>query len=138
MFEMRFFPFENKMLLQDWPTLPHELFIGSEIVQRINHYIYNRTLVSTDGTLFGEISTWIQKAGLVFANLRVSSSAVPSVLLCGCETWALRVEVFDRRCLGSVARVFCDHRVGNAQLKNRVLGRGGKSTDELVNFHQLR
>lgn len=74
------------MLLYDWSTLPLELIIGSEIVQRINHYTYHGSLVSTDGTLSEEISTWIQKAGLALANLRVYSSAVRSILLCGCET----------------------------------------------------
>ncbi|VDP60540.1 unnamed protein product [Schistosoma curassoni] len=75
---------------------------------------------------------------------RVYSDPVRSVLLYGCEIWPVRVEdirrllVFDHRCLRSVARISSDHRASNAVVRKRVLGKDGKSIDELANLRQLR
>ncbi|TNN06710.1 polyprotein, partial [Schistosoma japonicum] len=74
---------------------------------------------------------------------RVYCAAVRSVLIYGCETWPLRIEdirrlqVFDHRCLRKIARVCWDHRVSNAWVRNRVLGKYGESIDEVVNLHRL-
>ncbi|VDP44585.1 unnamed protein product [Schistosoma curassoni] len=70
--------------------------------------------------------------------------AVRSILHYGSETWPVRVEdipillVFDHRCLQSIARISWDHRVSNAVVRIRVLGKDGKSIDEVVKLHQLR
>ncbi|VDP45618.1 unnamed protein product, partial [Schistosoma curassoni] len=59
-------------------------------------------------------------------------------------TWPVRVEdirrllVFDHRCLRNITRISWDHRVSNAVVRIRVLGKDGKSIDELVKLHQLR
>ncbi|VDO61046.1 unnamed protein product [Schistosoma margrebowiei] len=105
-----------------------------------------------------EISARIQKPQLAFTNLRhlwrrrdirlstkgrVYCAAVRSVLLYGSETWLVRVEdirrllVFDHRCLRNIARISWDHRVSNTVVRKRVLGKDGKSIDEVVKLYQL-
>ncbi|VDO47491.1 unnamed protein product [Schistosoma margrebowiei] len=75
---------------------------------------------------------------------RVYCAAVHSVLLYGSETWPVRVEdirrvlVFDHKCLRNIARISWDHRVSNAVVRKRVLGKDGKTIDEVVKLHQLR
>ncbi|TNN16340.1 Retrovirus-related Pol polyprotein from type-2 retrotransposable element R2DM, partial [Schistosoma japonicum] len=74
---------------------------------------------------------------------RVYRAAVRSVLLYDSETWPLRVEdirrllVFDHRCLRSIARLSWDNRVSNAVVRKRVLGKDGKSIDEVLRLQQL-
>ncbi|VDO62494.1 unnamed protein product [Schistosoma margrebowiei] len=106
-----------------------------------------------------KISERIQKARLAFANLRhlwrrrdirlstkgrVYCAAVRSVLLYGSETWQIRVEdihrllVFDHRCLRSIAHISWVYRVSNAFVRKRVLGKDGKSIDEVLERYQLR
>ncbi|VDO76135.1 unnamed protein product [Schistosoma margrebowiei] len=159
MFGMRFSPSKCKMLLQDWVTSTPELVIGSEVVECVDRFTYLGSLISPCGLVCNEISARIQKARLAFANLRhlwrrrdirlptkgrVYCAAVRSVLLYGCETWPVRVEdirsllVFDHRCLRNIVHISWDHRVSNAVVRKRVLGKDGKSIDEVVKLHQLR
>ncbi|CAH8613849.1 unnamed protein product [Schistosoma guineensis] len=159
MFGMRFSPSKCKMLLQDWVALTPELMIGSEVVERVDRFTYLGSLISPCGLVCDEISARIQKARLAFANLRhlwrrrdirlstkgrVYCAAVRSVLLYGSETWPVRVEdirrllVFDHRCLRNIARRSWDHRVSNEVVRKRVLGKDGKSIDEVMEPHQLR
>ena len=133
--------------------------IGSEVVESVDRFTHLGSLISPCGLVCDEISARIQKARLAFANLRhlwrrrdirlatkgrVYCAAVRSVLLYGSETWPIRVEdirrllVFDHRCLRSIARISWDHRVSNAVVRKRVLGKDGKSIDEVVKLHQLR
>ncbi|VDO54774.1 unnamed protein product [Schistosoma margrebowiei] len=106
-----------------------------------------------------EISARIRKARLAFANLRhlwrrrdirlsikerVYCAAVRSVLIYGSETCPLRVEdtrkllVFDHRCLRNIAGICWDHWVSNSEVRRRVLGKDGKSVDEVMNLHRLK
>ncbi|CAH8549286.1 unnamed protein product [Heterobilharzia americana] len=103
--------------------------------------------------------TQIQKARLTSVNLshlwrrrdirlsikgRVYCTPVRCVLLCGCETWPLKVEdmrklqVFDHRCLRSIGCIPWCHHVSNAEVRSRVLGGRGKSVDEVINLNRLR
>ncbi|VDP00735.1 unnamed protein product [Schistosoma margrebowiei] len=159
MFGMRFSSSKCKMLLQDWVASTPELMIGSEVIERVDRFTYLRSLISPCGLVCDEISARIQKARLALANLRhlwrrrdihrstkacVYCAAVRSVLLYGSETWPVRVEdirrllVFDHRCLRNIARISRDHRVSNAVVRKRVLGKGGKSIDEVVKLDQLK
>ncbi|KAH9581634.1 hypothetical protein MS3_00008710 [Schistosoma haematobium] len=116
-------------------------------------------LISPCSLVFEKVSSRIQKARLDFANLRhlwcrrdirlstkgqVYCAAIRPVLLYGSETWPVRVEnihrllVFDHRCLRNIARISWDHRVSNAFVRKRVLGRDSKSIDEIVKLHQLK
>jgi hypothetical protein len=106
-----------------------------------------------------EITSRIGKARLAFANLqhlwrrrdislsvkgRVYNAAVRPVLLYGSETWPLRTEdlrkllAFDHRCLRSIARVWWEHRISNAEVRRRVFGRNSPAIDELMTLHRLR
>ncbi|VDP01088.1 unnamed protein product [Schistosoma margrebowiei] len=159
MFEMRFSPSKCKMLIQDWVASTPELMTGSEVVECVNRFTYLGSLISPCDLVCDEISAQIQRARLAFANLRylwhrrdirlstkgrVYCAAVRPVLLYGSETWPVRVEdirrllVFDHRCLRSIARISWDHRVSNAAVRKRVLGKDGKSIGGLVKLHQLR
>ncbi|VDP74980.1 unnamed protein product, partial [Schistosoma curassoni] len=74
---------------------------------------------------------------------RVYCAAVRSVLIYGSETSPLRVEdtrkllVFDHKRPRNIAGVCWDHRVSNSEVRRRVLGKDGKSVDEVVNLHRL-
>ncbi|VDO78741.1 unnamed protein product [Schistosoma margrebowiei] len=159
MFGMRFSPSKCKMLLQDWVASTPELMIGSEKIERVDRFTYLGSLISPCGLVCDEISARIQKARPAFTNLhhlwrrrdiclstkgRVYCAAVRSVLLYGSETWPVRVEdirrllVFDHRCLRNIARISWDHRVSNAFVRKRVLGKVGKSIVDVVKLHQLR
>ncbi|KAG5454328.1 hypothetical protein CSKR_109219 [Clonorchis sinensis] len=107
-----------------------------------------------------DISIRIGKARAAFVNLRhlwrrrdislsvkgrVYNAAVRSVLLYGSETWPLRAEdvkrlsVFDHRCLRSIARIWWEHRISNAEVRRMVFGRNNSpSIDELITLHRLR
>ena len=106
-----------------------------------------------------EISKRIAKARLAFVNLRhlwrrrdirlstkgrVYNAVVRAVLLYGCETWPLRSEdvrrlsVFDNRCLRSIARVWWQHHVSNADVCRRVLGTEGRQLHEVIHLSRLR
>ncbi|VDP68878.1 unnamed protein product [Schistosoma mattheei] len=93
--------------------------IGSEVSERVDRSTYLGSLISPCGLVCDEISARIQKARLAFANLR-------------------RLLVFDHRCLQNIARISWNYRVSNAVVKKRVLGKDGKSIDEVVKLHRLR
>lgn len=63
------------------------------------------------------------------------------VLLYGCKTSQLRVVdtrklvVFDHKFLRNVASICWDHRVGNIEVRRRVLNDDGKSAEEVVDLH---
>ncbi|RTG82230.1 uncharacterized protein DC041_0010142 [Schistosoma bovis] len=123
MFGMRFSPSKCKMLLQDWVTSTPELVIGSEVVECVDRFTYLGSFISPCGLVCDEISARIQKAHIRLTTKgHVYCTGVRSVLLYGCETWPERVE---------------DIRT-NAVVRKRILGRDGKSTDEVVKLHQLR
>ncbi|VDP87762.1 unnamed protein product [Schistosoma mattheei] len=82
----------------DWVALTPELMIESEVVERVDRFTCLGSLISPYGLVCDEISVWIQKARLAFANLRhlwlrrdirlptkghVYCAAVRSVLLFG-------------------------------------------------------
>ncbi|VDO65835.1 unnamed protein product [Schistosoma curassoni] len=46
--------------------------------------------------------------------------------------------MLDHRCLRNIAGIYWDHRVSNSDVKRRVLGKDGKSVDEVMNLHRLR
>ncbi|KAG5451975.1 hypothetical protein CSKR_112044 [Clonorchis sinensis] len=59
--------------------------------------------------------------------------------------WPLRAEdvkrlsVFDHRCLRSIARIWWEHRISNAEVRRMVFGRNNSpSIDELITLHRLR
>ncbi|VDO96297.1 unnamed protein product [Schistosoma margrebowiei] len=153
MFKMRFSPSKCKMLLQDWVALTPKLMIGSEVIERVDRFTYLGSLISPWGLVCNKISARIQKARPAFTNLRhlwrrrdirlstkgcVYCAAVRPLLHYGSETWPVRVEdirrllVFDHRCLRNIARISWDYRVSNAVVRKRVIGKDGKSIDEVV------
>lgn len=106
--------------------------------------------VSPDDLVSHGISSQIQKARLAFTNLRhlwcwrnirVYCPLVHFVLFFGCETWPLRIRdinrliVFDHMYIRSIVRIFWNHWVGNAWVRNRVFGKDEKSMYEVVILH---
>ncbi|CAH8582840.1 unnamed protein product, partial [Schistosoma intercalatum] len=113
MFGMRVSPSKCKISLQEWVVSAPELMIGSEVIECVDRFMYLDlgSLISPFGLVYDEISARIQKARLAFANLRhlwsrqdirlptkgrVYCAAVRSVVLCGSETWPVRVEDIPR------------------------------------------
>ncbi|KAF7261909.1 hypothetical protein EG68_00729 [Paragonimus skrjabini miyazakii] len=83
------------------------------------------------GGVWNEIESRVSKARVVFSNLghlwRQTVISLRVVLLYGSETWPLRVEdvnclqVFDHRCLCSIARIGWHQRVINEEIRNFIL-----------------
>ncbi|KAK4468373.1 hypothetical protein MN116_000167 [Schistosoma mekongi] len=159
MFGMRFSPPKCKMLLQDWPASFPKLVIGSEVIECVDRFTYLGSLITPGGSVSDEISARIQKARLAFANLRhlwrrrdirvstkgrVYCVAVPAVLTYGCETWAMktqdmrRLQIFDHRNLRNIARIPWNNRISNSEFRQKVLGKHGKSVEEVTNLHRLK
>ncbi|KAG5455244.1 hypothetical protein CSKR_106451 [Clonorchis sinensis] len=77
---------------------------------------------------------------LLFPNDWTSSGLTSPTL-----TWPWRAgnvkrpSLFDRRCLRSIARVWWEHRISNAEVRRMVFGRNKSPTiDELITLHRLR
>jgi hypothetical protein len=50
-----------------------------------------------------------------------------------------RLSVFDHRCLRSIARVWWEHRISNAEVRRMVFGRNNSpEINELITLHRLR
>ena len=160
LFGMRFTPPKCKVLLQDWVGSNPNLILAGEPISVVDHFNYLGSLISPGGLAKEEVTQRIAKASAAFANLRhlwrrrdislsikgrVYNAAVRSILLYGSETWPLRAEdsrkisVFDHRCLRSIARVWWEHRISNADVRRMVFGRrNAHSIDELMTLHRLR
>ena len=159
MFGMRFAPSKCKMLLQDWVDSTPNLTLSGEEIEAVDKFCYLGSIISPGGRISDEISSRIQKARLAFSNLahlwrrrdirlsvkgRVYAAAVRPVLLYGCETWPLRVvdmerlSVFEHRCLRSIARVWWNNRISNAEVRRRVLGHKGLALRQVIDLHRLR
>ncbi|KAA3675803.1 uncharacterized protein DEA37_0003388, partial [Paragonimus westermani] len=124
-FGMRFAASKCKVLLQD--CCDHvDLMLDNVVMEVVDRFVYLGSCISSGGGVGNEIEARISKARAVFANLRhlwrqrcislklkgrVYKTTVRAVLLYGSETWPLRVEdvnrlqVFDHRCLRSIARI---------------------------------
>ena len=73
------------------------------------------------------------------------SAAVRPILLYGSETWPLRADdvrklsVSDHRCLRSIARVWWERQISNAELHRMVFGQQETYViDKLISLHRLR
>jgi hypothetical protein len=126
----------------------------------VERFTYLGSCISSDGSVADEVSARISKARIAFANLRhlwrqngislglkgrVYQATVRSVLLYGCETWSLRAEdlrrlqVFDHRCLRSMAGIGWHKRIRNEVIRKRVFGDAtGTSLEECIQHHKLR
>ena len=89
---------------------------------------------------------WCRHAVSLSVKGRVYSAAVrPIILLYGSETWPLRADdvrklsVFDHRCLRSIARVWWEHRISNAEVRLMVFGQQeAHGINKLISLHRLR
>jgi hypothetical protein len=119
--------------------------------------MWSISIHGSDASISREVDARISKARLTFRSLnhlwrhrgislhlkgRIYNTTVRAVLY-GCETWTLRtddvrrLQVFDHRCLRSIAGIGWRQRVRNEVVRKRVLG-GGLGVDQLVNRHKLR
>ena len=160
LYGMRFAPEKCKVLLQDIQALNTPLVLQGKALDTVEHFTYLGSCISSDGSVGKEVSARISKARAAFANLRhlwrqrgislelkgrVYRATVRAVLLYGSETWSVRTEdirrlqVFDNRCLRTIARVGWSQRISNEVIRKRVFGDGFDSTiKECVQRHQLR
>ena len=140
---MRFTPSKCKVLLRDWPKPNPNLTLAGEPIEVVDSCICLRSCISAGGLAGNEISLRIMKARAAFSNLqhlwnrrdlnlsvkgRVYNAAVRSVLLYRSEIWPLRADVrrlsiFDHRYLRSIARIWWERRISNAEVRRMVLGR---------------
>ncbi|KER34118.1 hypothetical protein T265_12417 [Opisthorchis viverrini] len=135
-FGMRLAPSKCEML-QNVPSANIPLIIQAESPEIVENFTYLGSCTSSDGSVSDEVSARISKARITFANLhhlwrqkgisldlkgRVYLATVRAVLLCGCKTWPLRtddvrrLQVFNHRCLRSVAGFGWRQRVSNEDL----------------------
>ena len=107
-----------------------------------------------------EVNARISKARAAFANLRhlwnqkglplrlkgrVYNATVRAVLLYSTETWPIRaqdlrrLQVFDNRCLRTIARIGWSRRIRNEVIRKQVLGDTfGRTIKECIERNQLR
>ena len=152
-------PQNCKVLLQDWLGPNPNLVLAGEPIEVVDSYIYLGSCISAGGLAGNEVSLRIMKARVAFSNLqhlwrrrdvslsvkgRVYNAAVRSVLLYGSETWPLRAEdirrlsVFDHRCLRSIARIWWERQISNAEVRRMVLSRRNVGAmDKLIRLHGL-
>jgi hypothetical protein len=140
---MRFAPSKCKVLVQDWNSAVPNLSLDDEVLDVVDNFTYLGSCVTNDGSIHKEISLRVAKARAAYAGLghlwrrkdvslktkaRVYNASVRSVLLYGCETWALRaedtrrLETFDQRCLRRLAKVRLSDKVSSAKVRHRVFG----------------
>ena len=119
-----------------------------EVLEIVDRFTYLGSCISNDASVSDEINARITKARLALSNsrhlwrqkgvslelkARVYNTTVRPVLLYGCETWLLRaedlrrLEVFDHRCLRSIAGIGWHNRISNTQVRKRVFGNKGES-----------
>ncbi|KAA3678339.1 uncharacterized protein DEA37_0014625 [Paragonimus westermani] len=125
----------------------------------VDRFVYLGSCISGRGGGVGnEIEACISRARAVFANLghlwrqrgilpklegRVCKTTVRAVLPYGNETWSLKVEdmnrlqVFDHRCLRSVAGIGWHQRVSNEGIRKQVFG-SDCQTSSFVQSPRLR
>jgi hypothetical protein len=159
-FGMCFAPAKCKVLLQDIQSLNMPLAIRGEALEVVERFTYLGSCISSDGSMTDEVTTRISKARIAFANLRhlwrqkgislglkgrVYQTTVRAVLLYGCETWPLRAEdlrrlqVFDHRCLRTIAGIGWRQRIRNEVVRKRVFGEAvGTSLVECIQHYKLR
>jgi hypothetical protein len=147
-------------MLQDVQSLNTPLEIQGETLEVVERFTYLGSCISSDGSVSDEVNARISKARVTFANLRhlwrqkgislglkgrVYQATVRAVLLYGSETWPLRVEdlrrlqVFDHRCLRTVAGVGWRQRIRNEVIRKRVFGcAAGTSVAENIQHSKLR
>ena len=157
-FGMRFAPSKCKVLLQDVDQPGVPLSLNNEELQVVDRFTYLGSCISSNATLKEEISARISRAMVIFRNLghlwrqkgislrlkgRVYKTTVRAVLLYGCETWTLRAEdlkrlqVFDSRCLRSIACIGWNNRIRNVTVRHRVLG-SDLDIEKQINASKLR
>ncbi|KER22936.1 hypothetical protein T265_09067 [Opisthorchis viverrini] len=142
-FGMHFAPTKCKDMLVDVQSLNTSLTIQGEVLEVVERSTYLGSCISSDCSVTDEVNARICKARAAFANLRhlwrqnglslnlkgrVYQATVRAVLLYGCETWPIRaanlrrLQVFDNRCLRTIARVGWCRRIHNEAVRVRVLG----------------
>jgi hypothetical protein len=147
-------------MLLDWQEPAPQLALENNTLEIVEKFDYLGSCFSTDG-FNGEVSNRITKARNTFMRLthlwrrrdismrlkgRVYNATVRAVLLYGSETWSIRaadiqhLSVFEHRCLRSIARIWWEHRITNAEVRHRVLGPGNISQplDTRIAQNQLR
>ena len=159
-FGMHFAPTKCKVMLVDMQSLNTPLTIQGEALEVVERFTYLGSCISSDCSVTDEVNARICKARVAFANLRhlwrqsgvslnlkgrVYQATVRAVLLYGCETWPVRaaelrrLQVFDNRCLRTIARVGWCRRIRNEAVRKRVLGCAtGTSIEECVQHQKLR
>ena len=158
-FGMSFAPAKCKVLFQDWVGSKPSMVISGQPLEVVEEFTYLGSRICPGGSIKSEISSRIGKARAAFANLRhlwrrpdvsltikgrVYNAAVRSTLLYASESWPIRAEdihklsVFDHRCLRSIARVWWEHRISNAEVRRMVFGANARSIEEVVTLHRLR
>ncbi|CAH8490480.1 unnamed protein product [Dicrocoelium dendriticum] len=154
-----FTPGKCKTLLQDWQVPEPALTIAGHVLEQVPCFTYLGSCITAGGGVGDEVSQRIAKARLAFIKLRrlwrrrdvtlklmgrVYNASVRAVLLYGCETWPIRSEdmkrlsVFDNRCLRRIARVWWQHHVSNAEVRDRVLGANSASLQDVILRHRMR
>ncbi|KER27332.1 LOW QUALITY PROTEIN: hypothetical protein T265_13817 [Opisthorchis viverrini] len=153
-------PTKFKVMLVDLQSLNTPLTIQGEVLEVAERFTYLGSCISSDCSVTDEVNARIYKARTAFANLRrlwrqnglflnlkgrVYQATVRAVLLYGCETWPIRaadlrcLQVFDNRCLRTIACVGCCRRIRNEAVRKRVFGCvTGTSIEECVQHQKLR
>lgn len=147
-----------EVFLHDWWEPVLSLTDFGDRFEIANSFKYIESLTTPGRGVEEDILSRIAKTRTAFANLRclwclqdvrlflkgrMYNPIVCSVLH-GCRTCPIRIgefrqlSVFDHRCLGSIARVWWEHRVSNVGVRGRLLGVGSRPLPGIIAVLGLR
>ena len=147
-FGMQFEPSKCEVLLQDCDQTEN-LVISNTNLDTVDRFVYLGSCASDDGRISKEVEKRIAKARATFSSLRhlwrqkgislalkvrVYKVTVRAVLLYGCETWPVRVEdlrrieIFDHRCLRTLASIRWSSEVSNMNVRKQCFGETMRSS----------
>ena len=117
------------------------IMVNGEVVDKVDHFTYLGSRVSSSGDGEQEILVRISKASQAFAALRGTwrsknisqntkirffKSNVLSTLMYGAESWKMtktishKLEVFQNRCLRRILRIYWPQPISNYELRRRT------------------
>jgi hypothetical protein len=157
---LKFSPAKCKAVVQNWDFPSPTLTLAGAPIEFVENFTYLGSQISSNGDMTTEIQSRISKARAAFCRLRhlwrrrdislllkgrVYNTTVRAVLLYGCESWTLRrddirrLSAFDHHCLRSIARVWWQQHINNAEVRRRVLNNEVHTEiHQVITSHQLR
>ena len=123
------------------PKTDNPVTINNSTIEEVKHFVYLGSEVTSDGNSEKDVNARLSKARGAFAALRniwkspklsftskirIFKTNVMAVLLYGSESWKVtktichKLDVFQRRCLRRILRIFWPNVISNTELHRRT------------------